>query len=258
MILTVDIGNSNICLALQEDAKSKPLFFDRIHTDSEVSLDSYRKTFRDLLSYHGLNASVIKKSAVSGVVPEVTEIFVKMLQEETEGPVFRVTAEAKLPFKIAVDNPKEVGADILSDIAGALTMSKGPLITIDMGTATVISVVDKTPAFVGTIIRPGVRTSLKALTKGTSSLPDISLKAPEHVIENETVRSMKSGILFGTASLLDEIIDRITEETGEKYSVFATGGLAPFILPYCKKKIFYEPELLMKGILSIQDMQESE
>lgn len=263
MILTVDIGNSNICFALHEDASETPVFFERIHTGREKSPEDYATDLRMILDLHKKAASEITGALISSVVPPVTEAVKQGVEKVIPGKVLLMDYRLKLPFENHASDPSCVGHDILADITGALHQAEAPLITIDMGTATVISVVlpagaepsrvfpgkpSPLPSLSGVLIQAGVQTGLNSLANDTSALPDISLKAPDKVIGRNTENGMKSGIVFGTASMIDGMIDRIEKDTGYKFTVFATGGLSRFIIPYCTHEIHWDSELLMKGL----------
>ena len=147
-----------------------------------------------------------------------------------------------------MDNPAQVGSDLIVNAVAAIHEHKAPLIIIDMGTATTISVVDKNQNYIGGMIIPGIRISLDALTSRTSQLPRISLDAPKKIIGKNTIDCMKSGVLNGNASCIDGMIDRIEKELGEHATVIATGGLAKSIIPHCVKDIIIDDELLLKGL----------
>lgn len=261
MILTIDIGNSNICFAVHEENETRPLFLERIHTDPGKTGADYALTLREILALHGVNPKAVRAAVFSSVVPAVTEAVSEAACAVTGVKPLPVHVGLDLGFETRAEKPESIGPDILCDVSGALSACDAPLITIDMGTATVFTIVtptgsvgkngQKTPVLDGIMILPGIRTSLNSLSKNTSALPEISLKAPLTAIGKNTVDSMKSGIIFGTAAMVDEMIDRISAETGFRFRVFATGGLAPFIIPYCTKEITLDPELLMKGLCRI-------
>ena len=259
MILTIDCGNSNICFAVHENDAVTPLFFERIHTDRTFTKETLAQDLRMILRLHALSAEMITGGILSSVVPQLTERIREAAEEVTGSKILVVSHKLNLAFENLMTYPETVGQDILSDVSGALLRASAPLITIDMGTATVFSVVtppgfdlpSDRPALSGIMILPGVRTSLDSLTLGTSALPGVSLKAPEHVIGRNTADSMKSGLIFGTAEMIDHLIDRIERESGLTYQVFATGGLSPFIVPYVRHEITLDTELLMKGLFSI-------
>ncbi len=147
-----------------------------------------------------------------------------------------------------MDNPAQVGSDLIVNAVAGLQYYGAPIILIDMGTATTISVVDEKKNYVGGMILPGVKVSLDSLVNRTSQLPKISLEAPKKVVGKNTIDCMKSGIVMGQAACLDGMIERIFEELGYEAAVVATGGLAGCIVPHCKKKIIHDNELTLKGL----------
>ena len=252
MILTVDIGNTNICIAVHPDDSPSPVFFERIHTDREKGREHYAEDLRTILELHGVAPGVIRAAALSSVVPSVKEALLHAMRSVLSCRILPVSSALSLGYGSHIEALSTVGTDILCDVSGALFLYGTPVITIDMGTATVVSFTDGTPSLSGVIINPGVRTSINALSKNTSSLPSVSLEAPGHVIGTNTVDAMGSGIIYGTASLLDGLIDRIIEETGiSDCRVAATGGLSSFIVPFCRHEIAHDETLLMKGMWRI-------
>ena len=157
----------------------------------------------------------------------------------------------KTGLNIVMDNPGQLGADLVADAVAGLASYPVPLVVIDMGTATTISVVNSKKQYIGGMIMPGVGISLDALTARASQLSGISIDAPRHIIGKNTIECMKSGVLYSNAAALDGIIDRIEEELGEKTTVIATGGLAKKIVPHCRKEIILDEELLLKGLMLI-------
>ena len=150
-----------------------------------------------------------------------------------------------------IDNPAQLGSDMVANAAGAISRYKLPAIIIDLGTAMTFSVVDETHTFLGGVITAGVRTALDGLTDRTSQLPDINVEAPANVVGKNTVDCMKSGIVFGAASLIDGMIERISEEYGRSFTVVATGGMSRYIIPHCKSSIAVDPDLMLYGLLEI-------
>ncbi len=250
MILTVDIGNSNVCFSVHADTP-EPLFLERIHTDRTRTAIEYAVTVRTILKLHHIDETDIRGCVLSSVVPQVTSHIMEALASLLDFRAIQVHCGLDLGFTIDTKDPSEVGTDILCDAAGALLASDGPLINIDMGTATVTSMIDSSRVLRGVLICPGVRTSLNSLSENTSALPDIGLDAPEHAIGTNTVDAMRSGIIFGTAGMLDRIIQEIEQDTGTPCRVFATGGCSPFITPFIRHSITRDPALLMKGLYSI-------
>ena len=152
-----------------------------------------------------------------------------------------------------MDNPKTTGSDMIVDAVAAIREYPAPLIIIDMGTATTMSVVDQAGNYIGGVILPGVRVSLDSLSGKTAQLPFISLEIPSRVIGKNTIDCMRAGIMYGNAATLDGIIDRMEEELGSKTTVIATGGLAKFITPLCRHEIIYDDALLLKGLLILYE-----
>ena len=154
----------------------------------------------------------------------------------------------KTGLNILMDNPKALGADLVVDAVAGINEYGAPLVIVDMGTATTISVVDKNKNYIGGMIIPGLRVSLDSLVNRTSQLPRIGLEPPAKTIGKNTIDCMKSGIVLGNASMIDGMIDIIEEELGYDTTVVATGGLSKVIVPLCKKKIVLDDELLLKGL----------
>ena len=147
-----------------------------------------------------------------------------------------------------MDNPAQVGADLIVNAVAGLQYYGAPIIMIDMGTATTISVVDEKKNYIGGMILPGVKVSLDSLVNRTSQLPRISLEPPKKVIGKNTIDCMKSGIIMGQAACIDGMTQRIQEELGYQATVVATGGLAGSIIPYCRQNVIHDDELTLKGL----------
>ena len=169
------------------------------------------------------------------------------------GDVLVVGPGIKTGLRILLDNPAQLGSDRVADAVAAVNFYPTPLILIDMGTATTISVIDKEKNFLGGLIIPGLRVSLDSLTNRTSQLPKISLVPAKRVIGTNTIDCMKSGIIHSTASSIDGVIERIEEELGESCTVVSTGGLANVVIPYCKRSIKLDETLLLKGLRIIYE-----
>lgn len=246
MILAVDIGNTNIVIGCLEE---KNVFFEcRVATDKHKTEAEYTVMFKNLLDVYGIDLDKIQGTVVSSVVPPITSAVKNALRFITGHNPVEACMNAKHNIKVNNDNPNELGNDLLVAAVAALKENKPPLIIIDLGTATTISVLDKTGLFQGCVIMPGVKISLEALSARASQLPSISLEAPKCVIGKHTAECMQSGIVYGNAAMLDGMIDRIEEELGEKSTVIATGGLAKIITPNCKHKIICDDELMLRGL----------
>ena len=155
----------------------------------------------------------------------------------------------KTGMNILIDNPAQLGADLLAGCVGAAALYKLPCLVIDLGTASKISVIDKNGSFRGCTIAPGIGISLEALSAKTSQLPSISLKTPDHAIGTNTLDSMQSGTVFGFAAMLDGLCEKLEDELGEKVeTTVATGGLAKDLVKSCKREIVYNGDLILYGL----------
>jgi len=245
MILAIDIGNTNIVIGCFEGEKI--VFTERLSTKHTATELEYAVSFKNVLEIYGIKTNEIDGGIISSVVPSLTNIIKRAIGKLTKNKILSVGPGLKTGLNIKMDNPAAVGADLVVGAVAAINEYKAPMIFFDMGTATTISAIDKDKNYIGTVIIPGLEVSLNSLVGGTSQLPKISLEAPEKVLATNTVDSMKSGILYSTASYIDGMIDRIAEEMGEIKTVVATGGLASTVIPLCKKNIILDDELLLKG-----------
>lgn len=246
MLLAIDIGNTNIVIGIIE--QDEILFQARIATDKLRTSDQYGVEIRNMLEAFNIRKEDISDCIISSVVPPVfNSVHTGVMKMIGKQPIV-VGPGLKTGLNIHMDIPSQVGSDRIVIAVAALAEYEAPLILIDMGTATTIEVVEPDNVYMGGIIFPGVMISLDSLTSRTAQLPGISLDKPKRVIGKNTVDCMRSGMMYGTAAMLDGLIDRIEEELGHSSTVIATGGLAQFITPLCKHKIIMEKELLMKGL----------
>jgi type III pantothenate kinase len=185
------------------------------------------------------------------VVPQVTNVARLAAEKILKLEVMVLGPGIKTGLNLKIDNPAQLGADLVADAVAGVAGYPLPLIVIDMGTATTASVIDEQKNYIGGMILPGVGVSLDALTARASQLGGIGIEAPKHVIGKNTIECMKSGVLYSNAGAIDGIIERIEEELGKKATVVATGGLAKKIVPFCRRKITLDEDLLLKGLLII-------
>lgn len=251
MILTVDIGNTNIVLGgfVEDELK----FVARIATNANKTEDEYATKIRSILALHDVEKSEVSGAIISSVVPPLNSVVKKALQIIYNINPVMVGPGIKTGINIHCDNPASVGADLICACVAAHHIYGSPSLVIDMGTATKIMVVDSTGTFIGVSIIPGVGMGLKALASDTAQLPQISLEAPKSVIGKNTVDCMKSGVVFGNASLIDGMIDRFNDEMGQELKVYATGGLSSTIIPHCKHEISIDTDLVLKGLKILYD-----
>ena len=246
MILTIDIGNSNIVLGCIED--SRILFEARMATDRIKTADQYCAELKAMLALFEVSPAAIEGSIVSSVVPIVQQVVVRAVERLTGKACLTVGPGLKTGLNIKIDNPAQAGSDLIVGAVAAIEHYGAPLCIVDLGTATTIAVIDRDGVFRGGAIAPGVMLSLNALSGGTAQLPSISLERPRRVIGTNTVDSMRSGLLLGSAAMLDGMVERIEEELGYPTRVIATGGLAKSIVPLCKREMLVDDDLLLKGL----------
>ena len=238
MILTIDIGNTNIVTGCFD--QDQLLFLERFSTEQEATSLEYATIFKETLDLHEIPPSRIQGGIISSVVPSVTGTVKEAVEKYTGARILVVGPGIKTGLKLAVDDPAQQGSDLVVGAVAGVHLYPVPQILIDMGTATTVSVINREKAYIGKMILPGLAISLDALSSRTAQL-----------IGSNTVDSMKSGILYGNAGALDGLIDRINEELGETCTVVATGGLAGVVAPLCRHKMFLEDDLLLKGLLII-------
>lgn len=246
MLLAIDIGNTNILIGGIRD--DQIVFKARIATDRTRTSDQYGVEIKNMIEALGQKISDISDCIIASVVPPVfNSVRTGVMKILGKQPMV-VGPGLKTGLNIHMDVPSQVGSDRIVIAVAALAEYKAPLILIDMGTATTIEVVEPENRYLGGVIFPGVKVSLDALTSRTAQLPGISLDQPRQVIGKNTVDCMRSGTMYGNAAMIDGLIDRIEEELGHSSTIIATGGLAQFITPLCKREIIFEKDLLLKGL----------
>lgn len=246
MILAVDIGNTNIVIGCMDG--EKVCFVERVSTNQANTELEYVVEFRALFDLYRIGVEDITGSIISSVVPPLNNIVKSALEKLFHNAPLLVGPGLKTGLNILMDNPAQLGSDLVVNAVAGLHYYGAPIIMIDMGTATTISVVDEKKNYIGGMILPGVKVSLDSLVNRTSQLPRISLEPPKKVIGRNTIDCMKSGIVMGQAACLDGMIERIYDELGYEAPVVATGGLAGSIVPHCKRKIVCDNELTLKGL----------
>ncbi|NLO46354.1 MAG: type III pantothenate kinase [Clostridiales bacterium] len=247
MLLCIDIGNTNITLGAFKNHEL--VFVSRLATESDKTDDQCAVELNNIFRLYGVSPSNFDGAIICSVVPELNRSAFSAVKKLCGIEPMRLSAGVKTGVNILTDNPAEVGADLVAGAAAAAAEYALPCLVIDLGTATKVSVIDENGAFLGCAIAPGVNISLEALSARTSQLPRISFKAPSGVIGKNTVDSMQSGIIFGTAAMIDGMCDKIeTELCREVKTVIATGGLAGDIAGFCRRDIIVNRELILEGL----------
>lgn len=246
MLLAVDIGNTNICIGILEQDTVR--FTARMVTRPRCTADEYTAELKFLLRRLNVDASQAEGVIVCSVVPGLTHPLAEACQRLTGHSAMLVSVGLDTGLTMDVDEPQRVGQDRLADAAAAAAHYPLPCMTVDLGTATTYNVIGTGGVFLGGFIVPGVQTSLRAISAGTAQLPPIAPETPGQLIGKNTVACLNNGAMFGTAAMLDGLADRVEQDLGQPLTVVATGGLAPYIMPCCKRKIQYDADLLFHGL----------
>ncbi|MDE7230908.1 MAG: type III pantothenate kinase [Oscillospiraceae bacterium] len=252
MILTIDVGNTNTVFGGFDDSE-KLVFQSRISTDRFRMEDQYAIMLADILKLYSVEVSDIAGAVLSSVVPPVTTQLKAAVEKICGCRVMTVGPGLKTGLNIKIDEPASLGADMAAVAVGAKEHYPLPAIVIDLGTATKILAVDKSGAFIGGIISPGVKISAEALAAKTAALPLIGVtnEPIRKVIGTNTIDCMRSGLLNGTAFMLDGMIENFEREIGEKCTVIATGGFSSVVKPLCKTDFILDENLILVGLLEI-------
>lgn len=251
MILAIDMGNSNIVIGCIDDTKT--YFVERLSTDQSKTALEYAIGFKTVLELYSIDNEEIEGAIISSVVPNLTNVITEAIEKIIGKAPLVVGPGIKTGLNLHMDNPKQVGSDLIVDAVAGINEYGAPLIVIDMGTATTLSVIDKDRNYVGGAILTGLRLSMEALSSKASQLFNVSLEAPKQAIGKNTVDCMKSGIVLGNAACIDGMIDRMEEELGYSAKVISTGGLSHVVIPLCKHEIIIDDTLLLKGLKIIYD-----
>ena len=251
MILAIDIGNTNIVIGCIDSGEISRVF--RLSTNIVRTVDECAADIKSIFDFYSVDIAEIDGAAMSCVVPPLTRVFRNAIKLLTGIDAIVVGAGVKTGLNILIDDPGQLGSDMAAGAVGALAIYKPPMIIIDLGTATKMFVLDKTGSFIGGAIAPGVSLSMSALVAGTSQLPRVPIEAPAKCISANTIDCMRSGAVFGAASMIDAMTERFEAELGEHAQIVATGGLADAVIRYCKRDIIHDPNIILRGLAIIHE-----
>ncbi len=251
MLLAIDIGNSNISVGLFDENRELK-FLSSVDTDSRKTADQICIDLMNIFALYHYDIKDVTGSIFSSVVPPLNFVMTKALTRLLGEPPMMVGPGVKTGLNIRMEVHNQLGADIVANAVAALAKYPAPIIMIDMGTATTVSYISAKRCYEGGMMFPGVRLSLDALSNHTAQLPDISLQHPKNLIGKNTEDCMRNGIVYGTAGMLDGIINRIRESVpNETPTIIATGNNSPVIVRYCRNEVIYDKNLLMEGLWEI-------
>ena len=252
MVFVSNLSNSSITLAVFE-SDGKLVFRSDISSDRGKSEEEYFILLKSIFSLYDTEPSAIEGAIISSVVPPLSNVFSSTVERLAGCKPLFVGPGIKTGLDIKIDHHAQLGSDLVANTVAALALYKKPFTIINMDdTATTFTAVNKAGELCGVIILPGVRISLDALSASAAELPYISLVSPKSLLGTNTVDSMNSGLIYGTASMLDGLIHQLSEEFSvTEMNIIATGGLAEYIIPYCSHEIMYNPDLILEGLFRI-------
>ena len=251
MILAIDIGNTNIVIGCIDNGTITHVF--RMASDIVMTSDEYAVKIKGVLDFYSIPRETVSGAVISSVVPPLTGVVTRAVKLLTGADTIVVSAGVKTGLNILIDDPGQLGGDMVATAVGALAAYTPPLIIVDLGTATKMYVLNRSGGFIGGAILPGVSLSMSALASGTSQLPRVPIEAPQKCISANTIDCMKSGATYGAAAAIDGMADRFEAELGESATIIATGGLSEPIYRYCKRSIVHDPNLILHGLWIIYE-----
>ena len=246
MLLTIDIGNTQIVFGVFE--RQTLLSSWRLATDHTKTADEYGIIFASLVRESGISAGDIQGTIISSVVPPLTPTIESMVETFFQHSPLIVSSDFPFGLTLTYPNHQEIGTDRLVNAAAAFAHYQTDLIIVDFGTATTLCTITKDGRYLGGAIAPGVKSAADALHSHTAKLPNVELTRPKSVIGTDTTSSIQSGLIFGYAGLVDELVARIEREIGRSSTIVATGGLAPILAPISRTIQEIRPSLTLEGL----------
>jgi type III pantothenate kinase len=254
MLLTIDIGNTNITLGVHREAELVTAW--RLATDHERLPDEYGLQLLGLLQHDSLSSKDIKGAAMASVVPPLTGVFIDACTQYIGQEPLVIEAGVKTGVRIRLEDPKSVGADRVADAAAVVNLYGGPACVVDFGTATTFDAISAEGDYLGGAIAPGVIISAEALTQRTAKLPRVDLLRPPSIIGRSTVHAMQSGLIYGYVGLIEGIVERMREELGDEMKVIATGGLSSLMAKETDVIEILAPWLTLEGVRIIWELNQ--
>lgn len=252
MILTIDVGNTNIVLGVYK--YDELIAYWRMRTDRNRSSDEIGIFMTNLFRNEGLEIEDLKQVIIASVVPDIMYSLDHAIRKYLKIKPLIIGPGIKTGLKIKMENPKELGADRIVNAIAALQEYGAPAIVIDFGTATTYDVIDEEGAYAGGVIAPGIKISANALWENAAKLPKIEIERPKRVIGKNTVDSMKAGLLYGYVGQVDYLVEKIKNELSQKpVHVIATGGLSRMIAPESSTIEYVDTLLTIKGLKMIYE-----
>ncbi len=254
MLLAIDVGNTNITIGVFKGRELKATF--RITSKAPKTSDEYGAALCNLLEYNNIPPQKIADVIVASVVPNVMYSLVSAVIKYFGIHPVIVEAGIKTGIRVAIENPRQLGADRIVDAVAAYEIYGGPVLVIDYGTATTYDLVDESGAFIAGVTAPGIQTSAQALFSTAAKLPEVEIVRPKTILAQETISSMQAGIFFGQLGQTEYIIKNMKKESQlENIKTVATGGLGVIIAKETDLIDVYDPMLTLYGMQRIQEKQ---
>ena len=246
MLLTIDVGNTNIVYGLFQESRLRHQF--RVESARGRTADEYAVQLRALLDMHSVDRSSVQSAIIACVVPSLTEPMVGLVKRAFGRDAMVVGPGIRTGMAILIENPREVGADRIADAVAGYDRAKGGVIVVDFGTSTNFDCVTPKGEYLGGVLAPGLQISADALFARAAKLPRVEIARPPRVLGKNTVHAMQSGIVYGYVGLVDGIVERLKVELDFPCAVIATGGLAPLIAPLSKTIVEVDDVLTLVGL----------
>jgi len=253
MIIAVDISNTYITLGCLERQSGTIRFTVQLSSERGRTADEYAIVLRELFLLHAFDLHCVEGCILASVVPPLTPLVRQALERITGKKVMVVGVGVKTGLDIRIDNPAQLGSDMVAMAVAACALYPKPVLIFDLSTATTLSVLDSKGSYIGGMIMPGAALGMEALSRSAAQLPHISYEAPKRLIGTNTVDCMKSGYIYGTAAMLDGVIHQVEKKLGATATIVATGGQAADIVRFCERKILHEPNLRLIGLRLIYE-----
>lgn len=247
MILAINIENANTVVGCISD--SKFIFVESLSTCVSKTALEYAINLKSIFELHQMDIDAVEGAIISSVVPPITNIVKDAVKRIFRKEALVIGPGVKTGLNIMTDNPAQVGSDLVANAVAGIAKYEVPMIIVNMGTATTISVINEKKQYIGGMIMPGIKVSSASLSNETVQLPKVSLEKPRKVIGTNTIECMKSGLIYGTAAMIDGSIARIEREFGKKaVTIVATGENIKYIIPHCERKMCLDETLLLEGL----------
>ncbi|MBQ9086229.1 MAG: type III pantothenate kinase [Clostridia bacterium] len=260
MLMAVNVGNSRISVGVFQNDACELLFRFQISTDVNKTSDEYAGILRMIARERGYDPMDTEGCILSCVVPQLTHTVSEALCQLTSMTPMVVGPGVKTGFSLKIDSPSELGGDMVANAAAVLQNQKekgsarGGSVIVDMGTVTTISVLNRAGEYIGCSILPGIRMSFDSMHGATAQLPNVAFSAPKKLIGRNTQESVRSGVIFGNAIMLDGFVRQIARELrcqAEDLNLTMTGEYAPTVLEVCRSRFEYDENLTLKGLFYI-------